>query len=215
MVSLAKDKVKYDIRKVKKVATWQLVLVLLLMLFLTATFLRLNNIGMMQRRDAVISADKAGDDEMLKNRLEELKRYSFSTMNANTGKFFLEYQYERDSTAILKKAEAEANAANPNGNVYKKASDVCDPLAKQWGWGYSEPYFNCITEELNKYSSDGLAQTTVELPNVSLYQLEYVSPIWTPSLAGFSALICLVLAVVIAVKLLILLVLKIILLAYK
>ena len=48
------------IRRLEEIKTWQLVILLVMASFVSATFLRLNNIGMIERRDAVINADKEG-----------------------------------------------------------------------------------------------------------------------------------------------------------
>ena len=53
--------VRRTVKAVEKVKTWQLAVVLLMAVFVAATFLRLNNIGMIERRDAVYAADEAGD----------------------------------------------------------------------------------------------------------------------------------------------------------
>jgi hypothetical protein len=113
---MGKPKVKRELKKFKLLATWKLVIILVLMLFVTATLLRLSNIGMSTRRDAVQAADKDGDKDRLQQRLIELKNYAFSHMNASTGTFYLEHQYRRDVQAALDEA-TRANSSNPNGNV--------------------------------------------------------------------------------------------------
>jgi hypothetical protein len=77
---------------------------------------------------------------------------------------------------------------------------VCDVLAKKYGWGYSAPYFNCITDELNKYSAADTLQTRAELPKLALYRVSYASPLWTVSLAGLAVLVCLLLMTAIVVR---------------
>lgn len=73
------------LKRLQQVKTWQLVLVLVLILFVTATFLRLNNIGMIQRRDAVLSADKQGNEDVLRNRLYDLQRMLHSAHERRYG----------------------------------------------------------------------------------------------------------------------------------
>ena len=55
-----KDKrsVKQKINRLRRLKTWQLVVILVFMMLMSATFLRLNNIGMVQRQKAVEQADK-------------------------------------------------------------------------------------------------------------------------------------------------------------
>ena len=57
----------------KKAKTWQLILVLIIIGFITATFLRFNNIGMIEKTEAVLAADKELDDAQTKKALLELQ----------------------------------------------------------------------------------------------------------------------------------------------
>jgi len=203
-----KKRVKKNIKQLQRVKTWQLVILLLLAVLMAATFLRLNNIGMLDRRDAVYAADKAGDSEVLKNRLYDLQRYVTAHMNASPDKIALEGQYQRDSEKA--KALAEASGSNnPNGNVYQKAADVCDPIGRAQGWRWPDPrYIACVDQELSKYpAAAGLAQS-IQLPDVNLYYHSFVSPLWSPDFAGWSVVICLVIVTMIVTRLVSLLVLR-------
>ena len=224
---MGKAKVKRDLKIVRKVKTWQLLLLLTLMLFVTATLLRLNNIGMTSRIEAVLTADKNGDSSQLDQRLYELKKYVFqhvtlkidqdgtgTRVHFGTGPFYLENSYKRDSQAILDKA-AQASATNPNGNIYQQVADICDPLAKRHGWGYSQPYFDCFSRELAKFNAAAESPLTVELPNTELYRLDYASPIWAPDFVGFAMLACLLLAVLLLIKLIAYLTLRVLLFKYQ
>ena len=81
----------------QRVKTWQLIVLLIIVGFIAATFLRLNNIGMVQRREAVLVADKEGNDEVIINRLYDLQRHVSSHMNTDLGRgVYLEESYTRD-----------------------------------------------------------------------------------------------------------------------
>ena len=60
--------------KFHKIKTWQLLIILVPLLFLDATFLRLDHIKMTELRSAVLAADEADDDEKISSTLEELKK---------------------------------------------------------------------------------------------------------------------------------------------
>ena len=78
-------------------------MILLVMVgFISATFLRLNNVGMVERRQAVENADKAGDVAALTQRLYDLQRYVASHMNAHPGKIALDHTYKRAYDQKLK-----------------------------------------------------------------------------------------------------------------
>ena len=178
-------------------------------MLIAATFLRLNNIGMVQRRDAVLAADKSGDSEALKNRLYDLQRYVSAHMNADPDKIALETSYERDSKKAKEAAE-KAATNNPNGNVYQKAADVCDPIGRAQGWRWPDPrYIACIDNELSKYPAAGGAATRIKLPDVNMYYHSFVSPVWSPDFAGWSVVVCIVIALLIIARIIGMMVLRV------
>lgn len=178
-----KRQIRQGIRQLQRVKTWQLLILLILAGFLAATFLRLNNIGMIQRRDAVLNADKEGDATVTQSRLYDLQRYVFEHANANTGQFYLEYQYRRDAQ---KAVDAASSDSNPNGNINAKAEAVCRPQYNVW----SPAYVQCFTDELAKYPPSPDPTQNVTLPSVDLYKKEYISPLWSPDFAGWSLAVC-------------------------
>lgn len=162
--------------------------------FVTATFLRLDNIGMAQRREAVLVADKSGDETAIQSRLYDLQRYSASHMNADTGAFYLEGAYKRESQ---RRVDAAKTYANPNGNIYAKAEGVCKPQFTVW----SEAYVQCFAAQLAKYPPSPNPSANVKLPDVSLFRYSYASPLWTPGFSGWSALVCVALVAMIVARL--------------
>jgi len=198
-------RVKKTIKQIQRVKTWQLLVLLLLVGLVAATFLRLNNVGMVERRTAVLHADKEGDTVALFNNLYALQRYVSDHMNTDPGKVALEYQYKRDADAVKKKAE---RAVTSNGSgAYKKAATVCDPKAIASGWRWPDPrYLNCIDTELKKYPEASVP--TIELPNPGLYYHTFYSPAWSSDFAGWSLLLCGVIGLVIIFRFVSLLILK-------
>ena len=206
--------IKNYLRKLKKVKTWQLILILIPLLFITATFMRFDHIKMTNLKAVVLEADEAEDDEAIAAALQNLKDFVFShtiinivekngeqVISFGTGPFYLEHQYNRKASAAL--AEAEANVAtdeNPNGNVFAAASAVCRPIALANGWSASDQrYIDCFMSEIAKYpTSDRIEDTYVaSLPSTSLFRYDFASPIWTFTLSGIFILLCLALIVVI------------------
>ncbi len=175
---------------------------LILAIFVAATFLRLNNIGMVERRNAVVVADDAGQDTNTISRLYDLQRYVSSHMNTDMGKgVYLEGSYKRDSQAAY---DAAAKDTNPNGNIYKKAQEVCAPQFTR----YSYAYLQCTTGELAKYPASSNLIESVKLPRADSYLHSYVSPLWSPDFAGWAVLVCLALAVMIVVRIIAVMVLR-------
>lgn len=180
-------------------------MLLVLVGFLAATFLRLNNIGMVQRREAVISADQQGNSEVTIQRLYDLQQYVSRHMNTDMGKgIYLEESYKRD---VEKAYDQAASSTNPNGNIYKKAQEVCAPRFSS----YSAAYLQCTLSELNKYPAANDLITSVNLPNPNAYLHDYVSPTWSADFAGFSVLACLVIIMLIVVRVVSLVILRLLL----
>lgn len=172
--------------------------------FVVATFLRLNNIGMTERRNAVLAADKAGDEDVTQSRLYDLQRYVSEHENADTGPFYLQGQYDRDAQAIV---TAASSYANPNGNINVKAEAVCRPQYKVW----SPAYVQCFADQLAKYPPSPNPAENVTLPNAALYRHEFVSPLWASDFAGWSIVIFALIVVMILSRLIGLIVLRILL----
>ncbi|MCM1061712.1 MAG: hypothetical protein NC452_15695, partial [Eubacterium sp.] len=199
------------------VRTWQLALILIPLVFVTATLLRLDHIKMAHLRAAVLEADVANDDAAIQTSLTELQDFVFSHIVINvvetngvqsivfgTGPFYLEQQYLRAANAAIEEAESQlANDANPNGNIYAAAQAVCRPLAIENGWAWnSQGYLDCWTTELAKYpASESLdAQLTAKIPSTELYRHNYASPLWAPTWAGWAILACAILFLVVVIR---------------
>lgn len=207
--------------KFRKIKTWILLVLLLVMCFIDATLLRLNHIHMTELRDAVIAADEAGDTEAISTSLDELRNYVFSHIVINvveengqqqitfgTGPFYLENQYNRDAYQAID--EAQAALESVNGEVYQLAYDVCTPLAEGNGWN-AIAYASCVASELQKYPSSEELASTIEasIPSTELYRMNFASPLWVPSVAGFCILFTLILVVVIFIRAIIWIILRI------
>lgn len=195
--------VQKNLKRLKVVKTWQLVLLLVLAGFIAATFLRLNNTGMIERRNAVYAADKSGNPDDIIYRLSDLQRYAASHMNADTGVFYLQETYNRDVKQLVEKSSATSSS---NQTVNDAAEAVCKPQFSSW----SPAYVQCFVNELNKQGGSNTLPT-VQLPAPALYRYSFVAPLWSPDFAGWSLLACGILMIAIVARLISLAVLKIIL----
>lgn len=190
-----KKQTRQRIKKLQSLRTWQLVVLLILISFVTATFLRLNNIGMIERRAAVLTADSGGDNTITQNRLYDLQRYVSAHMNTDMGKgVYLEATYKRDVEAAYAVASSDTN---PNGNIYKIVQQICMPRFSYW----SLAYLQCTTDELAKYPASSDLINDVKLPRADSYLHVYSSPLWSSDFAGWSMVICVVILIIIIVRL--------------
>jgi hypothetical protein len=187
--------VKRSIKQLQRIKTWQLLVLLVICGFVAATFLRLNNIGMVQRRDAVLDADKSGNLEAMTSRLYDLQRYSVAHMNASTGPFYLENQYKRD---VQKQVAAASVDTNPYGNINATVDAICKARFSS----YSQAWVQCFAEELGKYPAAPNPADKVTLPSTDLYRYSFSSPYWSADFAGWSVAACVAIMVMIGTRLL-------------
>lgn len=200
-----KGRVKQNIKDLQRVKTWQLVILLVIVGFVAATFLRLNSIGMVQRREAVLSADKEGDEEAIINRLYDLQRFVAAHMNTDLGRgVYLEHSYSRD---LQEWQETQYGAANPNGNIYKKAQEACAPRFSS----YSYAYLQCTTNELAKYPAAENPADDTSKPRQEAYIHSFTSPVWSPDFAGWTVLVFVVILALIIIRLMSLAILQLLL----
>lgn len=191
------------LRRLEYIKTWQLLVVALLLVFVSATFLRLNNVGMVERRDAVLSADKAGDSEEIANRLYELQVYSAAHMNAAPGDVYLTNQYNRDSKAIIDQAMATQSGKKP---IAVQAYDICRQSFSTW----SQAAVQCVSDEVARLTPKGdNGLVHVDFPDPNLYRHSYFSPLWSLDFAGVSLLLLALVVVAIIARIVAYILLKI------
>ena len=180
-----KRQVRKSIKQLQRVKTWQLLVLLILMAFVAATFLRLNNIGMSERRDAVMAADKSGDSDATQKRLYDLQRYVDAQQMVDAAK--------------------ESNQSGPNINAL--AEEVCRPQYTVW----SPAYVQCFADELAKYPPSDDPVQNVTLPSTELYRYSFAGPLWSADFAGWSVAVCIAIILMILGRLISLFLLQLLL----
>ena len=203
-MAIDRRQVKRDIKRLGRVKTWQLVLLLVLSLYVSATFLRINNVGMLERVRAVEVADKLGDEEVIQERLYELQRYVAQHMNTSTRDIYLQTIYERDAKAILQ--EAEAANRQTNNTMWNRAANECYAEYP----GYWQGQIQCILEKQKQFQTS-TPITEVQTPDVGQYKHAFLSPLWSPDFAGWSVVASLLLLVVIVIRVIVMIVLRLLL----
>lgn len=139
---------------------------------------RQNNLKSIELRDAVVRADEQGDD--VEAALRDLRTHMYSHMNAGLSSgtlkqpIQLKYRYER-------LVEAEKQKSGDSQQVYAEAQKYCE---ERFGQGsLREGRVPCVQEYVSQHSSGQVSQ----IPD-SLYKFDFVSPRWSPDLAGWSLL---------------------------
>lgn len=141
--------------------------------------LRSNNLHMVKLREQVYQADKNNGD--VRAALTDLQHYVTSHMNTDLtpGRssvyppIQLKYTYER-----LLAAQA---AASSNQQVYSEAQKYCEQQNSSDFSGRNR--VPCIADYVSTHGSS----LQKPIPD-SLYKFDFVSPVWSPDLAGWSLL---------------------------
>ncbi|HVW23073.1 MAG TPA: hypothetical protein VHB51_01115 [Candidatus Saccharimonadales bacterium] len=143
--------------------------------------LRANNEHMIQLREAVYTADK--NNTNITAALQDLQAYVTTHMNTNLNAgatsvyppIQLKYTYDR-----LVTAQADAAAAS-NSQLYTDAQNYCQA---QIPTGFSgRGRVPCIEQYVQSHDT-----SLPQIPD-ALYKFAFVSPRWSPDLAGWSLLL--------------------------
>ncbi|PJE65234.1 hypothetical protein COU91_02650 [Candidatus Saccharibacteria bacterium CG10_big_fil_rev_8_21_14_0_10_47_8] len=172
------NQLKKILKFVGKLPTWLLLIVFLASLSLSVYSLRSNNREMIRLRNTVYEADKTNSG--INNALNNLRSYVYTHMNTNLSSggnpikppIQLKYSYERLQTAEQQRVDAA------NSSVYTDAQSYCQALNPDSFSGRTrvpcvQDYVSVHGVEANKIPAE-------------LYQFDFVSPAWSPDLAGWS-----------------------------
>lgn len=168
--------------KLRNVKPWYFLVLTLISGVICVFALRANNEHMIKLRDDVYQADQNGGD--VTGALQKLQAYVTRHMNTNLAAgpnavyppIQLKYTYDR-----LVQAQS-AKLGQGNTNLYTDAEHYCE---QQNPNGFSGRYrIDCVTQYVQ---SHGGSVAPLSVPD-SLYKFSFVSPPWSPDLAGWSLL---------------------------
>lgn len=172
---------KHAVRKIHSVSPWVFFVIALCSAATCIFALRHNNITALNLRDTVNQVDKDNGD--VETALRNLREYMYGHMNTSltTGDnaikppIQLKYRYER----LLETQNQQAG--QQNDKIYTDAQVECE---KQFPKGLSgSGRIPCIKDYI---ASHGIKQQPI--PD-ALYKFDFVSPLWSPDLAGWSMLV--------------------------
>ena len=141
--------------------------------------LRDNNLTMVKLRDAVYEVDKNGGD--VNKALNELRQYVYAHMNTNLSSggntikppIQLKYTYDR----LLAEAEKGAN----DEGLYTEAANYCQQRVPASVSISGRGRVSCVQDYILSHGGNPAAAVPT-----ALYQFDFVSPTWSPDLAGWS-----------------------------
>lgn len=205
-MAIDKKRLHKSIKQLQHIKTWQLIVILLLVSLVSVMFLRMNNLNMLERRDAVVAADKKGDRKAIKASLIDLRNYVSHHMNTSLDRGVdLRYSFDRDVKAAIAKAQ---KAGDTSGSAYRQADAACKKRFTGGVSSFRNDYVQCV---VNKTDNLKTGQPELKLPNKELYHYNFASLIWSPDLAGLFVVLSGVIVVMIIIRSLSLLVLNILL----
>lgn len=189
---LNKKRLHHIWTSVRRIRPWYFLVIAVLCGGLSIYALRQNNLEMAKLRSAVYAADKNNGD--VNGALQALQAYVTSHMNTDLSSgpnapyppIQLQYTYER-----LQEAEArrELTQSQANAGLYTQAENYCQ---QKIPIGFSGRYrVGCITQYVQ---SHGVSNFSIAPIPASLYEFDFLSPWWSPDLAGWS-LVATVLAI--------------------
>ncbi|MEK7096045.1 MAG: hypothetical protein AAB896_02025 [Patescibacteria group bacterium] len=143
--------------------------------------LRHNNQTMVELRSEVYATDQSGGD--VNGVLNNLRKYVYGHMNTNLSSggnaikppIQLKYTYER----LLETQQQTAAASS--SQIYTQAQTYCQGLVPAGVSGRGR--IPCVQDYV---TSHGVKTTPIP---TGLYQFDFVSPTWSPDLAGWSLVV--------------------------
>lgn len=174
------DKILNKLSIVSNLPLWVLTVLFVLSASVSIVALRQNNQKMVELRNAVYEADKKGED--VNAPLNQLRAHVHAHMNTNLSAgnnikppVQLKYTYER------LQAQEQARVAAINERIYTQAQAHCESLNP--GSVSGRARVPCVEEYVN---ANGVKPRQIP---PSLYQYDFISPSWSPDLAGWSLVV--------------------------
>lgn len=172
-----KRRIRNYYRQFHIIPAWYFLVASLLCLMIGVYGLRQNNLKMVELRKAVITADESNGD--VETALNNLREYVYAHMNTDLSggnnaikpPIQLKGRYDR----LLSEENIRVKAQNDQ--VQKRAEAIC--TAQFPASGYNSPRVSCV----QNYVATNAVKTG-EVP-ADLYKFDFVSPRWSPDLAGF------------------------------
>lgn len=157
---------------------WYFLIPAVIFALLAVQGLRSNYSTMVELREAVYAADRQDGD--IEAALNDLRRHVHGHMNTNLASgsnaikppIQLKASYDRLMADQLEKIKAG------NARVTATAENICG--ARFPAGGFNAPRVACVQDYVGAH-----AQKASDIPD-SLYKFDFVTPRWSPDLAGFS-----------------------------
>ncbi len=167
---------------IRYLSPWVFLALFMISASVSVLALRHNNQQMVKLRSAVYEADKSGGD--VNAALNNLRWYIYGRMNTNLSSggnaikppIQLKYTYER--------LQSTAQVAATNAGLYTEAENYCQDRIPASVSVSGRGRISCVQDYILNHG--GKAPAAIP---VGLYQFDFLSPTWSPDLAGWSLLV--------------------------
>lgn len=166
--------------KLRPVSYWYFLIGFIITGLIAITALRQNNLQMIRLREAVHAADEQGAG--VEEALQALRKHVYSHMNSDltSGDNAIHPPIQLAKTYDRLVSGEKQRAAEANRKVDEEAVSVCEA---RFGAGQIQGRAQCVQD----YVTQNSVQARQTVPK-ELYQYDFVSPFWSPDLAGLSLL---------------------------
>lgn len=193
ITKMDKRKLHHLWTKLRPLRTWYFLAAFLICLVISVMALRGNNLRMIQLRNAVTTADQQNGD--IEGALRKLREFVYAHMNTDLASgqnaikppIQLKYTYDR----LVAAEQARVSAAT--AKIYTDAQAECEKEIPNGLSGHGR--VPCIQEYVSKHGVQAQA-----IPD-ALYKFDFVSPSWSPDLAGWMLVLSAIFALLFVVRL--------------
>jgi len=169
--------------KIRKLKPWYFLVVALMSTAVAVFALRANNQHMVQLRDTVYAADKSNGDT--ETALRNLQSYVTTHMNTNlsagNNAVYPPIQLKYSSDRLVQQQSSQTSKSNDE--IYTDAQHYCEQQNPTDFSGRNR--VPCIQQ----YVQSHISVTQPSSVPDALYKFSFVSPRWSPDLAGWSQVI--------------------------
>lgn len=177
---MSKRHLHHILKRLRQAHTLYFVIAIIITAGVAVTAMRSNNVRAVELRDTVLAVDEAnGDTEAA---LRDLREFVYGHMNSSLAvpggaypPVQLKYRYDR-----LVSAEKD-RIAQVNAKLYTEAQAYCETMIPT---GRSLTRIECIQNYIT--TKGGAAEKAI--PD-ALYKFDFVPPVWSPDIAGWSLVV--------------------------
>lgn len=176
MKFLQNKKFSYLLSTPALIKNWVLLVLAAVFLIIGIISLRLNNLGMIELRNAVLAQDQ--DNEMIEEALDDLRSYISRHMNTTPEQpLELIYSYDRAYQEEVERVSQSGIDVSINQRAQEECERLDIPLTVR---------AQCIQDYIVDNTPEGQSVADIEAPDRAPFIHEFSAPVWSFDIAGVS-----------------------------